>query len=144
MLRFNKIWQNFLNLGFYDVYWVPYMRTVFSNVHLLAWGYVCDLRSHIFSDFSTGNSFFWVLKFEICLLGTPNIGISALIQFSTHNHHFTEFDLVLRVRCYIILTKVPGRCTVCGSYFLYGTLWQVFTPSVYVSVYKESIPEFPV
>ena len=82
-----------------------------------------------------------MLKLGICLLGTLNIGISALSQFSTHKYHYTEFDLVLRVRCYIILAKEPSKCTICDSCFLYRGLYDKYLhrlcklPSVFIAAF---------
>ena len=73
----------------------------------------------------------------------PDIGISDFIQFSTLNHHFQisnlsyePFDASFWRKClfsalYVIFIYTYVACN------------KFISPSVYVSVYKDNIPDFP-
>ena len=117
---------------------------VFTTVHLLARGCICDQWSHILFFFDR-QLFLLVLKFEICLSGTPDIGISDLIQFSTQKLLFPKFQTCLMnhlmshsgeraqsvhfmwllICIYVALWRV--HFTFCGCYYLCITYFRQFT-----------------
>ena len=54
--------------------------------------YMRPVVTYVLFLFRQAINFFWVLNFEICLSGTLGIGISYLIQFSTHKLPFPNLS----------------------------------------------------